>query len=85
MLTAGAPGVALIEYDDKSRELVDVNAETFRRVMSDDTAEDVSNFELVRPGDRLEILWSVAGLFFPCSILSYTSKQVAIQHFQSGM
>ena len=47
--------------------------------MSDDTAEDVSNFELVRPGDRLEILWSVAGLFFPCSVISYTSKQVASQ------
>lgn len=81
-LKAGTPGVALIEYEDGERELVDLKVEKFRghRDVSDDERDDdsvdgdddVNNFDLVIKGKWIEILWRRANMYFSCKIISYT-------------
>ena len=78
-LKAGTPGVALIEYEDGERELVDLKVEKFRGhrdaesddERDDDTVDgddDDNNFNLVVEGEWIEILWPTAHMYF----LSYT-------------
>ena len=82
-LKAGTPGVALIEYEDGERELVDLNVEKFRGHRDDerdderdddtvDGDDDVNNFNLVVEGEWIEILWPTAYIYFSCKIISYT-------------
>ena len=82
-LKAGTPGVALIEYEDGERELVDLKVEKFRGHRDDesdderdddtvDGDDDVNNFNLVVEGEWIEILWPLAYMYFSCQIISYT-------------
>ena len=65
-LKAGTPGVALIEYEDGERELVDLKVEKFRGHRDDesdderdddtlDGDDDVNNFNLLVEGGWIEI------------------------------
>ncbi len=82
-LTKGSDGVAVIEYEDGEREMVDLKMETFRSCRDsddegdkdDDTVHvdgDINNFSLVVQGEWIDILWKHAGLYFPCKIISWT-------------
>ena len=82
-LKNGTPGVAVIEYEDGEREMVDMKIEKFRSYQDevsdnerdDDTEngdEDVNNFNLLAVGEWVEILWPYTQLYFPCKIISWT-------------
>ena len=53
--------VAVIEYDDGETELVNMNV--------DDRYE--SDTSLLIVGEKIEILWKYAKMYFPCKIISY--------------
>lgn len=81
-------GVAVIEYEDGEREMVDLKMEKFRGYQDssdddndrdDDTVEgdeDVNNFGLVVKGSWVEILWPHTSIYFPCKIMSWTPLEV---------
>jgi hypothetical protein len=76
----GSEGVAVIEYEDGERDMVDMKIEKFRTFSDeddrgDDTADgdgDVNDFSLIVPGKWIEILWKHANIYFPCKIISWT-------------
>ena len=69
--------MAVIEYEDGESEMIDMKIEKFRsyRQRDDDTEnsdEDVNNFNLLAVGEWVEILWPYTQLYFPCKIISWT-------------
>ncbi|KAL3810410.1 hypothetical protein ACHAXA_007038 [Cyclostephanos tholiformis] len=80
----GSAGVAVIEYEDGEREMVDMEGEIFRRYHeesdgeddgNDDTADgdvDGNDYGLIVQGEWIEILWRHANIYFPCKIISWT-------------
>jgi hypothetical protein len=80
-LSIKTPGVAMIEYDDGERQLVDLKAEKFRAVMDgndsdrdDDTVDgdpDVNDFSLIVIGGVIELLWPYANIYFEAKIVKF--------------
>lgn len=84
-LKKSTAGVAVIEYEDGEREMVDMKIEKFRgyrpadssdEERDDDTVngdDDVNNFKLLVEGQWIEILWHYTVIYFPCKVISWTS------------
>lgn len=80
-LNVKTPGVAMIEYDDGERQLVDLNAEKFRASIDgndsdrdDDTVNgdpDVNDFSLIKKGGVIELLWPYVNIYFEAKIVSW--------------
>ena len=75
-------GVAVIEYEDGEREMVDMKIEKFRGYYphsSDDDRDDdsvdgdddVNDFSIISEGEWIEILWPHANIYFPCKVMSW--------------
>ena len=86
-LTKGSDGVAVIEYEDGEREMVDMKIEKFRSYQEsgdeddrdDDTVDgdsDINDLSLIVQGEWIEILWKHANIYFPCKIISWTPISV---------
>ncbi|KAL7519642.1 hypothetical protein ACHAWX_004401 [Stephanocyclus meneghinianus] len=81
MLDESVPGVALIEYEDGERQLVDLTREKFRacvagnegdRDHNDDGESNVNDFSLVQRGATIELLWPYVDIYFEAKIVSWT-------------
>lgn len=84
----GTPGVALIQYEDGEREIVNMTNENFRihHPDADKDEEDATNktlelmemeevmrdYNLISTGKWIDILWKHAKIFFPCKIINWT-------------
>lgn len=89
-LKKSSHGVAVIEYEDGEREMVDLNLEKFRDYRDetdderdDDTVdgdEDVNNFALLREGEWMEILWPHTNMYFPCKVIAWTPIPVKAKY-----
>ena len=82
-LTKGSDGVAVIEYEDGEREMVDMKMEKFRSCQDSDDEDDrdddtvngdsdINDLRLIVEGEWIEILWKNASIYFPCKIISWT-------------
>ncbi|KAL7487303.1 hypothetical protein ACHAW6_012910 [Cyclotella cf. meneghiniana] len=80
-LDESVPGVALIEYEDGERQLVDLTREKFRacvaenegdRDHNDDGESNVNDFSLVQRGATIELLWPYVDIYFEAKIVSWT-------------
>jgi len=82
-LRKASAGVAVIEYEDGEREMVDMKIEKFRGYRpdssdderdddTDDGDADVNDFKLVAEGQWIEILWRYTNMYFPCKIIFWT-------------
>ncbi|KAL7535450.1 hypothetical protein ACHAWF_005172 [Thalassiosira exigua] len=88
-------GVAVIEYEDGEREMIDMKLEKFRgcnesdddNERDDDTVngdDDVNNFDLVIEGEWIEILWPHTNMYFPCKIISWSPLRAKKSHKKSS-
>jgi hypothetical protein len=76
----GSEGVAVIEYEDGERDMVDMKIEKFCSFSDEDDRDDdtvdgdgdVNDFSLIVPGNWIEILWKHANIYFSCKIISWT-------------
>jgi len=99
-LKRSTAGVAVIEYEDGEREMVDLKIEKFRGYRPDSSDEerdddtvngddDVNNFTLVRESEWIEILWHHTVIYFPCKVISWTplhkSKKSASKSLRKGV
>eukprot|EP00584_Thalassiosira_punctigera_P002829 CAMPEP_0172529480 /NCGR_PEP_ID=MMETSP1067-20121228/3540_1 /TAXON_ID=265564 ORGANISM="Thalassiosira punctigera, Strain Tpunct2005C2" /NCGR_SAMPLE_ID=MMETSP1067 /ASSEMBLY_ACC=CAM_ASM_000444 /LENGTH=456 /DNA_ID=CAMNT_0013313531 /DNA_START=280 /DNA_END=1651 /DNA_ORIENTATION=+ len=91
ILRKSSAGVAVIEYEDGEREMVDMKIEKFRGhrpdssddERDDDTVDgddDVNNFTLVGEGQWIEILWRHTNMYFPCKIIFWTPLRAKKSH-----
>merc|ERR1712194_343692 len=82
-LRRGTAGVAVIEYEDGEREMVDMQMEKFRGYRPDSSDdqrdddsvsgdEDVNDFNLLGKSEWIEILWQHTNMYFPCKIIYWT-------------
>merc|ERR1712194_25664 len=82
-LRKGTAGVAVIEYEDGEREMVDMQMEKFRGYRPDSSDdqrdddsvsgdEDVNDFNLLGKSEWIEILWQHTNMYFPCKIIYWT-------------
>ena len=94
-LTKGSDGVAVIEYEDGEREMVDMKIEKFRSYQEsddednrdDDTVDDdsdINDLSLIVQGEWIEILWKHASIYFPCKIISWTPVSAKKSHRQEN-
>ena len=75
------PGVAMIEYEDGERQLIDLRAEKFRDCVEGDESErdddslegddDVNDFSLIKKGAVIELLWPYVNIYFEAKIVSF--------------
>lgn len=80
-LSLKTPGVAMIEYDDGERQLVDLKREKFRASMEgndsdrdDDSYDgdpDVNNFSLITVDAAIELLWPHVNIYFEARIVKW--------------
>ena len=73
--------VAVIEYDDGETELVNMTNEKYRPYNEEHDDDDMlymdvddryeSDTSLLIVGEKIEILWKYAKMYFPCKIISY--------------
>lgn len=74
-LNSKTPGVAMIEYDDGERQLVDLRAEKFRAPTDDDDSvrDDavVNDFSLIKKGGVIELLWPFVDIYFEARIVNW--------------
>ncbi|KAL7504949.1 hypothetical protein ACHAXN_002695 [Cyclotella atomus] len=80
-LSIKTPGVAMIEYDDGERQLIDLKAEKFRAAMDgndsdrdDDTVDgdpDVNDFSLIKIGGVIELLWPYVKIYFEAKVVNF--------------
>jgi len=93
-LKKSTAGVAVIEYEDGEREMVNMKIEKFRGYRpdssdegrdddSDDGDDDVNNFRLVVEGEWIEILWRKTNMYFPCKIIFWTPLRATKSHRKS--
>jgi len=79
-LSEGTAGVAVIEYEDGEREMVDMQMEKFRGYSPDSDQRDssecgdeyVNDFDLLGISEWIEILWKHTKMYFPCQIIHWT-------------
>eukprot|EP00804_Cyclotella_cryptica_P027176 CCRYP_016083-RA/>CCRYP_016083-RA protein AED:0.16 eAED:0.43 QI:0/0/0/0.66/0.5/0.33/3/0/949 len=82
-LNERVPGVALIEYEDGERQLVDLTREKFRAYVVGDESEreddsgggdavEDNDFSLVKRGATIELLWPYVDIYFEAKIVSWT-------------
>mmetsp|Transcript_27581 Transcript_27581/g.58917 ORF Transcript_27581/g.58917 Transcript_27581/m.58917 type:complete len:346 (-) Transcript_27581:1625-2662(-) len=94
-LKKSTAGVAVIEYEDGEREMVDMKIEKFRGYRPDSSDEerdddtvngddDVNNFTLLAEGQWIEILWHCAVIYFPCKVISWTPLRAKRQQKKSA-
>eukprot|EP00956_Cyclotella_meneghiniana_P009542 scaffold13177_cov70-Cyclotella_meneghiniana.AAC.1 len=80
-LNLKTPGVAMIEYDDGERQLVDLKCEKFRASMEgndsdrdDDSFDgdpDVNNFSLIKVDAVIELLWPYVNIYFEARVVNW--------------
>lgn len=84
-------GVAVIEYEDGEREMIDMQLEKFRGYRPDssdderdddtvDGDDDVNNFALIAEGEWIEILWRHTNMYFPCQVVTWTPLRARKPH-----
>jgi hypothetical protein len=87
-LIVGTPGVAVVQYEDGEKEIVNMTNEIFRAHHpnnNDDEEEDAINktlermekgamrdYNLISTGKWIDILWKHAKIYFPCKIITWT-------------
>jgi len=87
-LVVGSPGVAIIQYEDGEKEIVNMTNEIFRthQINDDDDEEDAINktlelmekevvmrdYNLIGTGKWIDILWKHAKIYFLCKIITWT-------------
>lgn len=78
-LIKDTPGVAVIQYTDGEKCIVDLKEEVFRLHMDGvyDSSNNwsVNDFRIICPGAKIELLWKHAGLYFVCKVISWTPLQ----------